>query len=197
MSAQHRPPTSPSNEADRDQSELAADQGAAYARALQAMDEESAAIVHRAGDYLVAFVQEEAEGMDGLEEGRLVWHEPPEEADAHFERAVADGTDGRFVPGLDITLIVSDGERELLRTELPLLWQPFLRHYGINAKVPGEGPYSVYAVIEPPTYLRHDPVNARRYGERVEVEFAGQWFSRGRKPSPDASPRGTSTAVAG
>jgi hypothetical protein len=52
----------------------------------------------RAGNYLVAFVQENAEGMYELEDGRLVWREAPEEANAHLEIAVVDAADGRFVP---------------------------------------------------------------------------------------------------
>lgn len=194
---QHNPPMEPSNEAEADQLEVAEAEGAAYGRALKAMDAESGASLQRAGDYLVAFVQEEAEGMYGLDEAGLVWHESPEEANAHFEIAVADGADGRFVPGLDVTLIVLEGERELIRTTLPFLWHPFLYHYGANAKVPGEGPYTVRAIIEPPAYMRHDPVNGRRYAERVEVEFTDQRFTPGRKTSPDASPVGEPTPVAG
>jgi hypothetical protein len=187
---------SPSNEAEEDQLDVARQEGDAYARALLAMDEESGATLRRAGQYLVAFVQEDAEGMYGFEGSELVWYEAPEEANAHFEIAVADSADGRFVPGLEISLSVLEGDREVIRTELPFLWHPFLHHYGINARVPGEGPYTVRAVIEPPRYLRHDPVNGKRYPEQVEVEFENQHFTPGRKPSPDAAPRGGYTACA-
>ena len=88
------------------------------------MDEESGAVTRRAGDYLVAFVQENAEGM--------------------YELA-----DGRFVPGLDITLTLLEGDRELFSTTMPFLWHPYLYHYGTNAKVPGEGPYTVRVRIDP------------------------------------------------
>src|SRR5206468_2931804 len=112
-----------SNEAEPDQLDVARAEGGAYARALQAMDEESGAVTQRAGDYLVAFVQENAEGMYELEDGRLLWREAPEEANAHLEIAVADAADGRFVPGLDITLTVLDGgDRALFTTPMPFLW---------------------------------------------------------------------------
>jgi hypothetical protein len=79
-----------SNEAEPEQLEIARAQGSTYGQALQAMDEESDAVTQRAGDYLVAFVQEHAEGMYELGDGVLVWREAPEEANAHLEIAVAD-----------------------------------------------------------------------------------------------------------
>jgi uncharacterized protein involved in high-affinity Fe2+ transport len=193
----HTPPMAASNEAEPDQLGVARAEGDAYARALQAMDEESGAVTRRAGDYLVAFVQENAEGMYELADGRLVWREAPEEANAHLEIAVADAADGRFVPGLDITLTVAEGDRELFTTTMPFLWHPYLYHYGTNAKVPGEGLYTVRVRIEAPTFMRHDPVNGKRYAEPVQVLFEDRRFTPGRKPSPDAQPRGADTGYAG
>ncbi len=129
-----------SNEAEPDQLDVARAEGDAYGRALKAMDQESGAVTGRAGDYLVAFVQEEAEGM--------------------------------------------------------FLWHPFLHHYGTNAVVPDEGPYTVTVSIAAPGWMRHDPVNGNRYSEPVEIVFADQRFDPGRKPSPDAQPRGPVTGVA-
>jgi hypothetical protein len=196
MTTPHEPPMASTNEADEDQLAIARAQGDAYGRAMQAVDEESGAAVRRAGDYLVAFVQEDAEGMYGFEEGELTWHEPPGEANAHVEIAVADGADGRFVPGLDIALSVLDDDGEVLRTVLPFLWHPFLHHYGANVRLPAGGPFTVRAEIEPPRYMQHDPVNGKRYAERVEVVFDRQRFTPGRKPSPEAEPRGGATVAA-
>ncbi|MGY1707392.1 iron transporter [Geodermatophilus sp. SYSU D00697] len=193
-----RPPTSGSNEAQPEQLDTARQQGDAYGRALQAMAEEDGAAVTRAGHYLVALVTEQAEGMYAPDDsGRLVWREAPEEANTHIEVAVADGADGRFVPGLDVTVTVLDGERELLSQRAPFLWHPFLHHYGVNARVPGEGPYTVLVEIEPPTWMRHDPVNGRRFEAAVDAVFDDVTFERGRKPSPDARPRGPETPYAG
>jgi hypothetical protein len=161
------------------------------------MDEESGAVTQRAGDYLIAFVQENAEGMYELQDGRLVWREAPEEANAHLEIAVADAADGRFVPDLDITLTVLDGDRQLFTTTMPFLWHPYLYHYGTNARVPGEGPYTVRVRIGPPSFMRHDPVNGKRYADPVTVVFEDRRFTPGRKPSPDAGPRGADTSYAG
>ena len=135
--------------------------------------------------------------MYELADGRLVWREAAEEANVHLEIAVADAADGRFVPALDITLTVLDGDRELFTTTMPFLWHPYLYHYGTNAKVPGEGPYTVRVRIEAPTFMRHDPVNGKRYAEPVQVLFEDRRFTPGRKPSPDAQPRGADTGYAG
>jgi hypothetical protein len=188
---------SASNEAEPDQLDVARVEGGAYAQALQAMDEESGAVTRRAGDYLVTFVQEHAEGMYELADGRLVWQEAATEANAHLEIAVADAADGRFVPALDITLTVLDGDRELFSTTMRFLWHPYLYHYGTNVRVPGEGPYTVRVRIDPPTFMRHDPVNGRRFEQPVELVFADRRFTPGRKPSPDAQPKGAETGYAG
>lgn len=191
-----QPPAGESNEATSEQLDVAAQQGQAYGTALRAMEEESGARRQQAGEYLLAFVQEEAEGMYGLVDGDLVWHEAPEEANAHFEVAVADATDGRFVPGLDVRLTLLRNGEALFSTPMPFLWHPFLYHYGRNAQVPDEGPFSVHVRIEPPGFMRHDPVNGKRYGQRVEATFDDLRFEPGRKPSPSAAPRGEPTPCA-
>jgi uncharacterized protein involved in high-affinity Fe2+ transport len=193
----HTPPESPSNEAEPDQLQVALAEGAAYHKALQAMQEESGAVMQRAGDYLVVLVQEDAEGMYALDDGQLVWHEAAEDANGHLEIAVADAGDGRFVPALDIMLTVLDGDRELFTTTMPFLWHPFLYHYGTNFRMPREGTYTVRVHIDAPTYMRHDPVNGKRYAEPVDVTFEDVDFHPGRKASPDAEPRGADAPTVG
>jgi hypothetical protein len=157
------PPMGASDEAEPDQPGVARAEGDADTRALQAMDQESGAVTRGAGDDLVAFVQEPAEGMDELDDGRLVGREAPTQANAHLEIAVADdAADGRFVPALDITLTLLAGDRELCTTTMALLWHPDLDHSGTNARVPGQGPCTVRVQIAAPSFLRHDPVNGRR-----------------------------------
>lgn len=184
------PPMTPSNEADEQQLQLAAEEGTVYAKAVLAMAEETGVRLREAGDYVIGVAAEEAEGMyapDG--DGGLVWHEP-EDANSHIEVAVADRADGRFVPGLDVTVEVTDADgRPSGRHRMPFLWHPFLYHYGHNWKVPGEGTYTVDVHIEPARFHRHDPVNGRRYGEPVHVRFEGVHIEPGIKRSPDAAPR--------
>jgi hypothetical protein len=187
-----------SNEANPEQLRVALEQGDAYGHAMQVMAREEGALMARAGELLVAFVHEQAEGMYAPAGfgGPLEWREAPQDANAHLEVAVADGADGRFVPDLRVTVTLLAGEDEIFTYRAPFLWHPFLHHYGFNARVPGQGPFNVRIRIEPPDWMRHDYVNGRRYADPVEVTFADVTFEPGRKPSPEASPRGPETPYA-
>ncbi|MDG4824826.1 iron transporter [Asanoa sp. WMMD1127] len=192
------PPMEESNEATRDELRVAREQGDAYGHAIGAMADEDGAATARAGDYLVALVNEEAEGMYMLDDGVLVWREAAPDANVHLEVAVADAGDGRFVPGLRVHVDVERAGKPILtNVELPFLWHPFLYHYGGNAKVPDAGPFEVTVRIAAPTFMRHDPVNGKRYDSRVDVRFENVTFANGRKESPEASPRGADAPTAG
>lgn len=184
----HRhPPVRPSDEADTEALDLAQSQGDAYRRALDHMAREEAHVggMKPAGDYVVAFAQEAAEGMWHVEGGELRWRNPADEENAHFEVAVMDGGDQRFVPGLRVTLTVrrAINDEEVGTHEPPFIWHPWLHHYGRNWTVPGDGKYHLLVRIEPPTFHRHDPINGRRYAEVVEVEFRDVEVKTGRKTS--------------
>jgi Fe2+ transport protein len=170
-----RPPMRSSEESSREQLRLAKVQGDALQQALDAMDEESdsGVIAQRAGDFEIGIAVEEAEGMWRWRDGTLEWQDPADE-NCHVEVCVRDGADGRFVPGLSVTatLVGPDGE-EVGTHEQPFLWHPWLYHYGRNWKVPGEGEYTIRVRVEPPTFMRHDHENGRRFVEAVEVEFEG------------------------
>lgn len=58
-----RPPMRESNEAEPDQLKTARTQGDAYGQAIDAMAEEDGAAVTRAGNVIVALVNEQAEGL--------------------------------------------------------------------------------------------------------------------------------------
>ncbi|WP_135851386.1 iron transporter [Halorussus salinus] len=163
-----------SDEVDQTQLDLAQRAGDAYQDALDYMAEEVAHTggKRESGDYVVGFVQEEAEGMYVLQdEGRFAWVEPDDE-NCHLEVAVCDAADGRFVPECTVvaTLTGEDGE-EVGPTRLPLLWHPGLYHYGKNLDVPGDGTYTIDLRVEPPMFERHDEQNGDRYGESVAVTF--------------------------
>jgi Fe2+ transport protein len=185
-----------SNEATAEQLAVARREGDAYGQAVKAMaGEEGARAVH-AGDYLLAFVNEEAEGMYQLEDGQLVWREAAPDANVHLEVAVADAADGRFVPGLSVHVDLERDGKRVVSTDLPFLWHPFLHHYGGNAMLPDAGPYDVQVRVAPAPFMRHDPVNGQRYAEPVVARFDKVTFVNGRKASPDAQPRGTDAPTA-
>lgn len=167
------PPMETSDEANERQLDLARRQGDAAEAALKHMTGEVATDGGevRAGDYLVGYAVEEAEGMYELRDGELVWQEPEEE-NLHVEVSVRDGADGRLVPGLEIhaTLVGPDGE-EVGTHRQPFVWHPWIHHYGRNWVVPGDGRYTLKVRIDPPDFPRHDRKNGKRYAETVTVEF--------------------------
>jgi hypothetical protein len=179
---QNPPPMDPtSSEADATQLDLAREQGRAYRKALDHMVEN---VAHDGGmqpadQYLVAYAIEEAEGMFMWEDGGLVWHDP-EEDNLHVEIAVCDASDGRFIPELTVTatLIGPDGE-EVGTHRHELLWHPMMLHYGRNWKVPADGTYTLKVHVDPPTFMRHDEINGRRFEHPVETTFKGVKVERG------------------
>jgi hypothetical protein len=181
----HRPPTKQSDEADTPQLELAKQQGAAAAKAIRYMAGTVADTggEQRAGEYVVSYALEDAEGLYWWKDGTLEWVEPKEE-NLHVEIAVRDGADDRIVPGLRVfvTLLDSTGS-ELGTHEQLLLWHPCVYHYGRNWRIPGDGEYTLRVRILPPEFPRHDKINGRRFTEPVEVTFSGIEAKAGRKTS--------------
>jgi uncharacterized protein involved in high-affinity Fe2+ transport len=171
------------DEATPDQIQAARAQGEAYGTALGLMTERVAQTggERRAGDYLVGYAVEEAEGMYEPTGDGLVWREPEDE-NCHVEVTVRDAGDGRFVPCLTVraTLETDDGEEVGTHVQ-PMLWHPMLYHYGRNWVVPGDGAYTLRVRIDPPDFMRHDEVNGKRFTEPVECEFAGVKISTGRE----------------
>lgn len=178
-----KPPMRSSDEADQEQLDMAVKQGNAYKKALKHMAEEEAdtGAMQPAGDYVVAFAAEKAEGMYRMKNGELEWQEP-EEDNIHIEVTVCDGADGRFIPALNVfaTLTDSDG-KEIGRYQQPFLWHPWLYHYGRNWKIPGDGEYTLKVEVEAPSFGRHDQKNGKRFAEDVEVTFKNVKLETGRK----------------
>jgi hypothetical protein len=172
----------PSDEAKASHLPLAQEQGQALQRALDAMEKmDTHGKPQQAGDYLVNYAVEKAEGLYHLVNGQLEWQEP-QENNAHLEVMVRDAGDGRFIPGLTViaTLYEADG-KEIDNRQLPFLWHPWLYHYGQNFKVPGDGEYSLKVRIEVPDFPRHDKENGKRYLEPVEIEFKNVKIKTGQK----------------
>lgn len=183
MARQDGPPMDPNtSEATAKQLDLARAQGEAYGNALTYMTGTVAndGGEQRAGDYLVGYAVEKAEGMYEWTDGKVVWQDPGE-SNLHVEVAVRDGGDGRFVPGVRVTVTLLDPDgKEVGTHEQPLLWHPMIYHYGRNWQVPADGVYTLRAHIEPPTFMRHDEVNGKRFLEAVDVEFNNVKVERGK-----------------
>jgi hypothetical protein len=179
-----KPPMKSSDEATQEQLRLAKAQGAAFEKALVHMTQEEAHGDEKAaGQYRVGWAAEDAEGMYVFTNGELVWHEPQDE-NAHLEVSVRDGADGRFVPGLKVTLTVLDDEgNEVGSHEQPFIWHPWLYHYGRNWVLPGDGTYTLRIHIDSPEWHRHDKENGKRFARPVDVEFANVRLKTGQKLS--------------
>jgi hypothetical protein len=79
--------------------QLARQQGHAYQQALEYMTSQVAHGSKKpAGDYIVGYAVEEAEGMYHLQGGQLQWEEPSN-ANAHAERQRLQGGRGGSRPG--------------------------------------------------------------------------------------------------
>ncbi|MCB8837227.1 iron transporter [Aurantimonas sp. VKM B-3413] len=181
--ADRNPPATPSDEADRKQLRLAKEEGAKYLASLEYMANEVAdnGGQQHAGDFIVAFAQERAEGMYEMKDGKLEWAEAAKDKNCHMEIAVLDATDHRFVPYLDITCTLKKEGEPPVEFKPQFLWHPGLYHYGQDLKVPGDGTYDLHVAIAAPTFPRHDEVNGKRYGEPVEVTFEKIAITTGRE----------------
>jgi len=176
------PPMDPrTSEASDQQLKLAREQGDAYGRALEHM---TTVVADDGGEqvqghYRIGYAIEKAEGMYAWQDGELIWH-APEDENVHVEVSVRDAADGRFIPAVRVTATLVDPDSNDVGThEQPLLWHPMIYHYGRNWRVPSDGDYTLRVRVDPPSWMRHDEVNGRRFCAPAEVEFAGVRVRRG------------------
>lgn len=171
-----KPPAVSSDEATKEQLKLARDQGDSMGKALEHMISKVAddGKEKKAGNYLVGYAVEKAEGMYKMDgKGELQWHEPEKE-NIHVEVSVRDGADGRFIPQLTVYARLIDSEgNEVGRHEQPFIWHPWVFHYGRNWYVEKEGKYELMVDIKAPDFHRHDKKNGKRFADDVNVTFPG------------------------
>lgn len=185
MEKQQNPPMDPdTSEATKTQLDLAKGQGEAFGKALEYMVQQVANTggKQHAGEYIVGYAVEDAEGMYRYRNGQLDWQNPDGE-NAHVEVTVCDAADGRFVPAVKVTAaLITPGGQKLGPHDQELVWHPMLYHYARNWTLPEDGEYTLQVHIEPPTFMRHDEVNGRRFTKPVDVEFTGVKIQRGSEP---------------
>lgn len=121
------PPARPSDEGDNKGLRLAPVQGETFRRTIDHMGQDIAddgGALKKAGEYVVGYAAEKAEGMYRLQDGKVEW-QAPDEQNIHIEVIVCDGADGRFVPALTVhaTLITADGD-EVDTHQQPFVWHP-------------------------------------------------------------------------
>jgi hypothetical protein len=161
----------PSDEATAAQLALAKQEGDLYGQALAMLAQEATVVTQNAGDFAVSLIAEQAEGLWKLKDSGLEWTDPGS-SNAHLEVAVRDAGDGRFVPGLNVSLSLTapDGT-DVGKHRMPFVWHPWIYHYGLNWKVPGDGDYTATVHIDTPTFSRHDQTNGNRYAAPVDIDY--------------------------
>ncbi|MGI0108307.1 iron transporter [Salinimicrobium sp. WS361] len=161
---------------------LAEDQGKAYSAALDYMKEMDNHAEKEVDDYIISLASEEAEGTYQLQDGKLKWNTPEEGFNTHLEIVVRDKHDKRFIPGLKIRgKVLDDQGKDIIETDFPFLWHPFLLHYGAFFKIPKEGKYKVQLEIPAPEFHRHDEIKGKRFEKDVQVEIEIE-METGREP---------------
>lgn len=158
---------------EQEQEALAHKQGEAYKASYDKLMAEDPHAETDAGDYKITASFEPAEGMYGPgPDGTLSWMTPQDGDNQHFEVIVRDREDGRFLPYLDVQLRLTDAhDKVVVDTAVPFIWHPFVLHYGIDGKIPGEGDYTAHVTIPSPRFHRHDQVRGRRYEHPVSVSL--------------------------
>lgn len=182
MTTMERPLTA-SDEGDERGLALGRAQGLAFGRTLKHMLEDVAdgGREIESGDYLIAYAAEKAEGMYVPKDGGLEWQAPTDE-NIHIEVSVRDRADGRLIPGLDIDVTVIDKDGKEVGTHRhPLLWHPYLYHYGRNWVLPEEGTYTLRVRFPVPQFHRHDKVNGKRFAQGADVTFKDVELKTGRE----------------
>lgn len=180
------PPMDPdTSEATAPQLRRAVAQGEAYRDAVDYLADDVAQGGGHvlAGNYLVGYAVEDAEGFyEWQGDGELSWRNPGPD-NAHIEVVVADGADGRFIPELAITVsvVTPDGD-ELGPYPHSFMWHPMVYHYARDWQLPASGSYTLKVHIDPPTFMRHDEVNGKRYLEPVDVAFEKVEIHLGKEP---------------
>jgi hypothetical protein len=182
MTTMERPLTT-SDESDKRGLALGRVEGQAFGRTLKHMLEDVAdgGREVESGDYLIAYAVEKAEGMYAPKDGGLEWQAPTDQ-NIHIEVSVRDRADGRLIPGLDIDVTVIDKDGKEIGTHRhPLLWHPYLYHYGRNWVVPGDGTYGLRVRFPVPQFHRHDKVNGKRFAQGADVTFEDVELKTGRE----------------
>lgn len=118
MEKQQNPPMDPdTSEATKTQLDLAKGQGEAFGKALEYMVQQVANTggKQHAGEYIVGYAVEDAEGMYRYRNGQLDWQNPDGE-NAHVEITVCDAADGRFVPAVKVmAALITPGAKNWAR----------------------------------------------------------------------------------
>lgn len=121
----------------------------------------------KAGEYRVGYIVEAAEPWFQAEQGghgsrdghsghgKLVNREPAEDETHHIEIIPMEAATGRIVPNVPIRLEVVDAQGQVVQAQDLNFYHAEFFHYANNFSIPTAGKYTLRAVLQPPTFLRH------------------------------------------
>jgi hypothetical protein len=161
-------------------------QGGAMGRAVRAMNQQATSGASQlTADYRVEAAVEYAEAYWFCDPNALAYKSEVEASSAencHIEIAPRDAWTGRFLPELNVTVTVWDSEgREIGTRPQPLMWHPWLYHYGENWRVPRSGRYRIRATFPPPAWPRYGATMGRRFAQGATIEFRELRIKSGEK----------------
>jgi hypothetical protein len=161
-------------------------QGGAMGRAVRAMNQQATSGAGQLStDYRIEAAVEYAEAYWFCDPTTLAYKSEVEASSAencHIEIAPRDAWTGRFLPELNVTVTVwnANGHEIGTRPE-PLMWHPWLYHYGENWRVPLSGRYRIRATFPAPAWRRYGATMGRRFAQGATVEYRELRIKSGEK----------------
>lgn len=166
---QHQPDD---DEASQRMLHLARLQGDAYIDALGYLREQvaTASPERRAGGYWIGYIVQPADDERERDADRAA--SSAARGIVRIGVTIRDAADGRFVPGLDVTVTITDAEgREVGSHDHPLTWDVVAHHYAHEWAVP-PGRAAMRVVISLPSADRQDDAHLGRFDACTAIEFS-------------------------
>jgi hypothetical protein len=140
-----------------------------YGESLIQLGRDGAPVRH-AGDFHVAVTHDVPDSFYETDHAGLTWREPAPFHTVRFGVLVADAIDGRFVPGLTVSLTAEQGGRTLAAGQCGFLWHPRLHRYVTDMRLL-DGDYDLTVRVAVPGFPRDDRGAGRRYLDTVVLRL--------------------------
>lgn len=129
--------------------------------------------VKRTGDYIVTLAFDASSGVyESQSNGDLEWESPEHYGIFHVEVIIQDRDDKRFIPYLDVNVVIYDKEGKVVtESAAPFMWHPVAYHYGFDTLFPDDGQYTAEVTIKAPKFPRHHRSHGKRYTDDVTTKM--------------------------
>ena len=130
----------------------------------------------RSGDYRVTVLVQRPRGLWQVRDGGLRYVDPDGNAGpaAHIDVVVQEAASGRFVQDLKLRATILDSRRKKTGSyTLPMMWHPWMNHYGLTVSVPASGRYSIRVRAVAPAFRRYGGGAAKQFNRPLDVTVHG------------------------